>query len=392
MSPSLKLKQNANARVLHGHPWVFANEVEALLSESANGEVVDCRDRAGRFLGSGIYNGHSQIVWRRLSRQRVELDEAFLGAAIRRAVGARGQAPFARLVWSESDDLPGLVADRFGPVVVLQVQTLAMEKRSELIAGLLAGAAGAEELIFRNDSNLRRLEGLPQEIRTRSGRDWQARWMEIDGIQYWLDLQRGQKTGFYLDQREQHRRVAAHVGRLAAMNRQPRVLDAFCNQGSFALNAARAGASEVLAIDSAGDAIQSARMNAERNALAVRFEVANVFDWFTEHRDRPAEWDIIVLDPPPFAKGKSALPNALRGYRELNLRAMRALKPGGLLATYACSHHVRDADFRTMLGEAAGDAKRRVRVVEWCHQPADHPVIATMPESEYLRGYLLEVE
>ncbi len=386
MSASLKLKPNANSRVLAGHPWVFANECEALLPVEHDGEVVECRDRTGRFLGAGIYNSKSQIVWRRLSRDRVALDEAYLRAALERAVARRaGLGDFKRLVWSESDDLPGIVVDQFGDTLVAQIQTLAMEQRSAAISDLLAGLTGAKEIIFRNDANIRKLEGLSVEVHTRSGQDWEPRWVKIDGFDYWLDLQGGQKTGFYLDQRMQHAVVAKYAA-------GKRVLDAFCNQGSFALHAAKAGAASVLGLDSAFDAVGQAKKNADRNGLKADFQGVNVFDWFTAQRDAAPAWDVIVLDPPPFAKSKSALEGALRGYKELNLRAMKALVPGGVLATYTCSHHMQDTQLREVLAEAAADAKRRVHVLEFCHQPPDHPVLVTMPESEYLRGYILRVE
>jgi 23S rRNA (cytosine1962-C5)-methyltransferase len=215
--------------------------------------------------------------------------------------------------------------------------------------------------------------------------------MRIDGIEYWLDLQGGQKTGFYLDQREQHAAVAAWVRRLVAVRPSGvRVLDAFCNQGPFALQCAHAGATEVLGLDSADEAIDQALRNAVRNNLRAEFAVANVFDYFNDRRDET--WDLIVLDPPPFAKSKGALEGAMRGYKEINLRAMQRLTPGGFLATYSCSYHVHDAEFRGMLAEAATDAKRRAQVIEFCHQPPDHPVLVTMPESEYLRGYILRIE
>ena len=200
-----------------------------------------------------------------------------------------------------------------------------------------------------------------------------------------LDLQGGQKTGFYLDQRGQHTAVAKYAA-------GKRVLDAFCNQGSFALHSAKAGAASVLGLDSAFDAVGQAKKNADRNGLKAEFTGVNVFDWFTAQREAAPAWDLIVLDPPPFAKSKSALEGALRGYKELNLRAMKALTPGGVLATYTCSYHMQDAQLREILAEAAADAKRRVHVVEFCHQPPDHPVLVTMPESEYLRGYILRVE
>ncbi len=386
MSVSLKLKPNANSRVLTGHPWVFVNEVEAVLPAEHDGAVVECRDRTGRFLGTGIYNSKSQIIWRRLSRDRVTLDEGYLRGALERAVARRaGMGDFKRLVWSESDDLPGVVVDQFGDTLVVQVQTLAMEAHGALIGDALATLTGAQEVIFRNDANIRRLEGLPLEVHTRSGQPWAPRWVKIDGIDYWLDLQGGQKTGFYLDQRQQHSAVAKYAqGR--------RVLDAFCNQGSFALHCAKAGATSVRGLDSAFDAIGQSIKNADQNGLKADFVAANVFDWFTAQRDAAPAWDLIVLDPPPFAKSKSALEGALRGYKELNLRAMKALTPGGVLATYSCSYHMQDRELRQVLAEAAADAKRKVHVLEYCHQPTDHPVLVTMPESEYLRGYILRVD
>lgn len=383
---AIKLKANVRSRVLSGHPWVFANEVEALAPAEHDGEVIELRDRTGRFLGSGIYNSKSQIIWRRISRDRVVLDAVFIRAALERALDRRGGALAGanrRLVWSESDDLPGVVADQFGDTVVLQIQTLAMDRRAAVIVEALAELTGAAEIILRNDASIRRLEGLPSAVSTRSGREWAPRWHAIDGFDYWLDLQNGQKTGFYLDQREQHAAVARHAG-------GRRVLDAFCNQGSFALHAARAGATQVRGLDSAFDAISQAKRNAERNGVKAGFEAVNVFDYFGARHDET--WDLIVLDPPPFAKSKSALDGALRGYKELNLRAMKALAPGGLLATYTCSHHMQDAELRGVLADASADAKRKVQVVEFCHQPADHPVLVTMPESEYLRGYILRAE
>jgi 23S rRNA (cytosine1962-C5)-methyltransferase len=384
--PSLKLRANARPRALHGHPWVFVNEVEALLPPEHDGEVVECRDRTNRLIGTGIFNSKSQIAWRRLSRDRVALDAAFIQGAIERALARRAPDNARRLIWSESDDLPGVVVDQFDDTLVVQIQTLAMEKRSSLIGDLLARIVKPAEIIFRNDGPIRRLEGLPLEVHTHSGRSWEPRWVRIEGLDYWLDLQGGQKTGFYLDQRYQHGVVAKYC-------RGGRVLDAFCNQGAFALNAARAGAVEVLALDSAEDAIGAARKNAERNGVAAEFEVANVFDWFNAP-DRNIEplWDVIILDPPPFAKSKSALEGALRGYKEINLRAVKRLVPGGILATYTCSHHMQDAELRQVLAEVSSDARRKLRVLEWAHQPPDHPVLVTMPESEYLRGYIVRAE
>lgn len=383
---SLKLRANARARVLNGHPWVFVNEVDALLPSEHDGEVVECRDRTGRIIGTGIYNSKSQIVWRRLGRDRVVLDAAFLRSALERALARRALENARRLVWSESDDLPGVVVDQFGDTLVVQVQTLAMEKRTAVLGDVLDEVLKPAEIIFRNDGPIRRLEGLPLEVHTRSGKPWEPRWLRIESVDYWLDLQSGQKTGFYLDQRYQHAAVAKYC-------RGARVLDAFCNQGAFALHAARAGATEVLGLDSAEDAIAAARLNAGRNGVSAEFTVVNVFDWFNApDRNVEALWDVIILDPPPFAKSRSALEGALRGYKEINLRAVKRLVPGGVLATYSCSHHMQDSELRHVLAEVSSDARRKLRVLEWGHQPPDHPVLATMPESEYLRGYIVRAE
>jgi 23S rRNA (cytosine1962-C5)-methyltransferase len=384
-TPFLKLKPNVKPRALRGHPWVFSNEVEAMLPPEHDGEVVEGRDRTGRFIGSGIYNSRSQICWRRFSRDRAVLDRNYLRGAVAAALARREADPIGRLIWSESDGLPGVVADRYEDTLVVQIQTLAMEKRRDLLADVFKELIQPAEIIFRNDSNIRRLEGLPLEVSTLSGSAWEPRWVKIGGLDYWLDLSGGQKTGFYLDQRAQHTRVASFAaGR--------RVLDCFCNQGAFALNAARAGAAEVLAIDSAEDAISQARENARHNSLDARFVADNVFDFLNDTSRAEQKWDLIVLDPPPFAKSKSAMEGALRGYKEINLRAMQKLTPGGILATYTCSHHIQDSELRDIVASAAADARRRAQILEFCHQPSDHPVLATMPESEYLRGYILRVD
>jgi 23S rRNA (cytosine1962-C5)-methyltransferase len=388
-TPFLKLKANVRARVLQGHPWVFANEVEGLLDPSFDGEVVECRDRTGRLLGVGICNSRSQIVWRRVGRDRPALDRAGLADRLRRAVARRGPlgpGDCRRLVWSESDDLPGLVVDKFGAALVVQVQTLALERRTADVAAILGELLAPAEIIFRNDATIRRLEGLPLGVSTLSGRPWAPAWTEIDGISYWLDLQGGQKTGFYLDQRPQHVAVARHCAGKS-------VLDLFCNQGPFALHAAKAGASRVLGIDSDEGSLDSARRNAGHNGLTADFAAANVFDWLNDPaRKAEAPWDVIILDPPPFAKSKGAMAGAVRGYKEINLRALQRLAPGGILATYSCSHHMQEADLREVIAQAAADARRKVRILEWCHQPPDHPVLVGMPESEYLRGYLLRAD
>lgn len=377
--PAIRLRRDRRARAVHGHPWVFAGEVEQLPGTECDGQAAVCRDARGRLLGSGIVNTRSQIVWRKFSSQAQPFTEAVWRAYLEAAVKRRAGQKVARLVWSESDGLPGLIVDRYGDVLVGQALTLAVEMRREGIEAALKEFTDAVRMVWRDDAPVRAKEGL--EVRKPES-CVEAFWQDMDGVDFRIDPCGGQKTGFYLDQREQYSRVA----RWAAGRR---VLDAFCNQGGFALHAARAGAAAVKAVDISAEAVALGREAARHNGLEVEFIQANVFDYL-KHLP-PASWDLIVLDPPPFAPGKSKVEGALRGYKEINLRAFQALTPGGILATYSCSHHIGHDLFRGMLAEAARDARREVRLVEVCGQPADHPVMLHFPESEYLRGFILEV-
>jgi len=378
----LRLKPTKRARILKGHPWVFATEVETPLPDAFNGQGVELVDAKGRSLGSGIYNRHSQIIWRRYSRQACAFDRSFLQRAITKSLQRRAGAPYGRLVWSEADDLPGLVVDRFEQVLVVQALTLAMDVQLATIADILQTSFNPKEILLRNDAPTREHEQLPLEVNTLSGEPLPADWYLIDGIAYELDFYSGHKTGFYLDQREQHRKVAA-------LAQGKRVLDAFCNQGAFALHCAQAGAATVRAIDIAEHCCALARKNAAENGLTVQVEQANVFDWFAHNKHE--RFDLIILDPPSFARNKRAVEGALRGYKELNLRAMKALNPGGVLATYACSQSITEELFYHVLAEAAGDAKRDVQLLEKTGQPLDHPVLLNVPETHYLKGALLRV-
>jgi 23S rRNA (cytosine1962-C5)-methyltransferase len=383
VTASLRLPPRSRARVLQGHPWLFANELREPVPEALAGEACALRDARGHFLGSGIANPRSAIAWRRFSREPRDFDADFLREALAAAVARREPEPLRRLVWSESDDLPGLVVDQYEDLLVAQIATLALERRAELVGAILDELLAPAEIVWRNDAPTRRREGLPLGVRTRSGKPAEPRFVRIGGVELWLDAMAGQKTGLYLDQRREYARVAARAaGR--------RVLDAFCYTGGFALHCARAGAASVLALDSSATAVAAAGRAAERNGLAVEVRERNVFDFFTA--ERASVFDLVVLDPPPFARSRSTLDRALRGYKEIHLRALQRLAPGGILATYACSHHVGHDALLGVIGSAAHDARRRVRVLEHCHQPPDHPVLPGMPESEYLRGFLLGVD
>ncbi len=381
----IRLKQTARPpRVIFGHPWVFAGEIETP-PRIADGDAAELLDARGRSLGSGIWNGKSQIVWRKFSSEKREWDENFLAGTLARAVAKRVPAPASRrLVWSEADDIPGLVVDRFEDALVVQALTAGTDRMLPFIANWLDENLSPSEIIFRNDAPSRRFEGLNNSISFFKNKAHVPRWFAIDGVRYFLDLANGQKTGFYLDQREQHANAAKYA-------RGKTVLDACCNQGGFSFQCARAGAEKTLGIDVSAPAIDACRRNAEENGFTnCAFETANIFDWFSENRER--RFDLIVLDPPPFARTKDALAGALRGYKELNLRALKMLSPGGVLATYSCSQRVGIEKYIDVLSSAAHDARRNVVIKEITGQPEDHPAMLNFPESRYLKGLILRAE
>lgn len=377
--PTLRLMPGRRHRAAQGHPWVFAGELEELPSAALDGKAAVCRDARGRLIGSGIVNTRSQIVWRKFSTRAEAWDEAALAARLETALCRRGGAPVARLVWSESDWIPGLTVDRLGDVLVGQALTRAVEEWREWIGARLLQATGARILVWRDEAPVRAKEGL--EVRGPSAKV-EPFWLEIDGVEFRIDPSGGQKTGFYLDQRGQYLRVAA-------LARGRRVLDCFCNQGGFALHAMKAGAASAVGVDASALAVASGREAARRNGVELEFIEANAFDYLKTVT--AGFFDLIVLDPPPFAPSKDRVAGALRGYKEINLRALKALPTGGVLASYACSHHIGHEVFQAMLAEAAHDAGRSVRLLEIARQPEDHPVMLHFPESEYLRGFIVEV-
>lgn len=375
-------KESRRARVRTGHPWVFINELEDVPGPEFDGQALPLEDARGHHLGIGIVNTRSQISWRRYSAGHEAWNREFFAKALQEAERNREEEPFRRLVWSEADDLPGLVVDQFDDVLVVQALTKAIDLALPVIVELLQEQLSPREILLRNDAPARKKEGLDVYARTVSGQPLKPFWAEIYNVQYFLDLEGAQKTGFYLDQRQEHFKVAT-------LAPDWRVLDAFCNQGAFALNCAIAGAREVIAIDSSEEALEQGRANAERNEVEVQFLKANVFDYFSNNRDE--RFDLVVLDPPSFAPNRRSLQGAAKGYKELHVRAFNCLNPGGILATYCCSHHVSRSLFREIIEEAAADTRRKVQVMYETGQPLDHPVIMNFPESEYLKGFVLRV-
>ena len=375
------------ARILHGHDWVFSSEVLKVFGSPADGDVISLKDGKDHLIGSAIYNSKSQIVARRFSRRRQDLDADFFLRRIAQASEYRDRRKvdpkLRRMVWSESDGLPGVIIDRYGDCFVLQTLTLAMEIRKSLISAAIVDLFGDVAIIERNDSAVRKAEGL--ELRSGILRGTRSQTMvKIANVELEVDFLRGHKTGLYLDQKHNYKFVAEYAG-------DRRVLDCFTNEGAFALTCARAGAAAVTAVEENSDNIIAAKRNAASNQLNVDWIQRDVFQFLRGAEKAGAQYDLIVLDPPSFTRSKRGMRDALRGYRELHRRAFTLLSKDGLLATFSCSHHVDDPAFLQTITDALVDARRSARLVRRFEQAADHPILPTIPESEYFRGFLLEM-
>jgi 23S rRNA (cytosine1962-C5)-methyltransferase len=375
------------ARILHGHHWVFSSEVLKVFGDPADGDVVSLKDGKDRLIGSAIYNSKSQIMARRFSRRRQDLDPDFFRRRITQASEYRDRRKvdprLRRVVWSESDGLPGVIVDRYGDHFVLQTLTCAMDIRKDSITAAMVDLFGDVVIIERNDAQVRNAEGLELRRGILCGTLSQAA-IEIEGVTFEVDLLHGQKTGFYLDQRYNYGTVAGYA-------RDRRVLDCFANQGAFALTCARAGAADVTAVEENRENIDTGKRNAAHNGLKAQWIEQDVFQFLRAAEKAEAQYDLIILDPPSFTKTKSGLRDALRGYRELHMRAFKLLSKDGLLATFSCSHHVSDAALSGTIADALVDARRSARRVRRFEQARDHPILPTIPETEYLRGLLLEM-
>jgi 23S rRNA (cytosine1962-C5)-methyltransferase len=373
------------AHILHGHEWVYGTEVLKTFGSPEDGDVVSIKDGRDKMLGSAIYNSKSQIVARRFSRRRQDLDAEFFQRRIERANGFRdslGIDPLVRRVlWSESDGLPGVIIDRFGPVATLQTLTMAMDQRRDLIAAAVQQVLGVESVVERNDSSSRKLEGLEVRTGTLLGPEPGAFEISVAGMKFHLDPIHGQKTGFYLDQTASYRQVAAWA-------KGKRVLDCFSNQGAFAMACAQAGAAEVTAIESGKENLPRIEANAALNGVYLKVVGADVFEFLSSAARREEEYDFIILDPPPFTRTRKGIADALRGYRELHLKAAQLLSKEGLLATFSCSHHVSAEEFGGSVAEGFADARRTARQLQTYGQSPDHPILLGVPESEYLKGFL----
>ena len=380
------------ARIFQGHDWVYGTEVRKIFGNPQPGDVVALKDFKDRFLGSAMFNPHSQIVARRFSRRKQELNGDFFSRRISQAVELRRRLPeetLTRLVWSESDGLPGLIVDRYADYLVVQTLTIAMECRLPIILNVLEDLLSPRGIIVRNDSPMLAAEGISPSVRVARGQQPEPFAARSGSVQFMIDLQTGQKTGRYLDQLDNY----AAVARFA---RGRRVLDCFCNQGGFALACALAGASEVTAVDVSQDAMDAVARNARLNGVSVQCVTDNAFDFLKKEaalvRDGGEhKWDLIILDPPSFTRNKKSVHDAMRGYKEIHLRAMKLLAPGGILSTFCCSHHAGADLFRESVLDAAIDAPATLRLMQQHGQRADHPVLLNIPETEYLKGFTYEL-
>jgi 23S rRNA (cytosine1962-C5)-methyltransferase len=397
------------ARILHGHDWVYASEILKVFGKPNDGDVVSLKDGRDHPIGSAIYNSQSQIVARRFSRRKQDLDRDFFKRRIAQANEYRDRRKIdnrlCRVVRSESDGLPGVIIDRYGDAFVLQTLTVAMDMRKQLIAEALenvffcrasaplaetnttAGGAPALQsfaIIERNDAPIRKAEGLGLTSSVLRGNPLPKIDIEICNVKFDVDLLRGHKTGFYLDQRDNYGVVAAHA-------RDRRVLDCFTNQGAFALACARAGATSVTAVEESAENVSAAEANAVLNSIKIDIVKQDVFAFLRAAEKAESEYDLIVLDPPSFTKARGGLKDALRGYRELHVRAFKLLSKDGILATFSCSHHVNEAAFAQTIADALVDARRSARKLRRFEQALDHPVLPTIPETEYFKGFLFEM-
>jgi 23S rRNA (cytosine1962-C5)-methyltransferase len=390
------LKPGEADRIVAGHPWIYHTEILRLTAPVADGALVQVKDHRQRFLGVGFFNSKSKIHVRVLSPERVEVNEMFFEERIRAALAVRQKhlpdATSFRVVNAESDFLSGLIVDKYDDVLVVQISSLGMDQRKAQIVTVLQQIFSPRAILERSDVASRKFEGLAEANEILAGKLAGPVSVNLNGLKFETDLVGGHKTGLYLDQQMNYQAVSQFA-------RGAQVLDCFSFLGGFGLHAARAGAAHVHLLDQSADAIAVATRNAVANGLAEKcsFEVVNVFDWLKANTAvKPHErviprFDLIVLDPPSFTRNRASVPDALRGYKEIHLRALKLLKPGGTLATFCCSHHVDTVTFMDVILSAAYDTRHVLRRVATYSQGPDHPVIPMIPETEYLKGFAFEV-
>ena len=390
MLPKVTLKPQEHRRIKSGHLWVFSNEIARIEGDPPPGCLVELRDSRQAFLGIGYYNAHSLVAVRLLTREREDIDGNFFSRRIREAFAYRQRvlpgAQSYRLLFGESDGLPGLVVDSYQDRLVLQCFSLGIENLIAPVCDALTEILSPKLIYERNDIPLRHLEGLPQRKGLLRGPPVEPFIISLNGLSLAVSIENGQKTGLFLDQVLNQKAAADYA-------KDRKVLDCFCYQGGFALACAKAGASHVMAVDESKPALEVADRNSERNGLQDKIEwyQADVFKVLRDQVQRHEKFGLIILDPPSFARSKADLPNARKALKEINSLAMKLLSPGGVLVTCTCSHHVSSEDFLVLLSSASGNTGRSFRILEWRTQSPDHPILLAMPETHYLKCAILEV-
>jgi 23S rRNA (cytosine1962-C5)-methyltransferase len=394
--PTVLLKPGEADRILAGHPWVYHSSILRLTQTPPDGTLVQVKDHRQRLLGVGFYNSKSKINVRMLASERVGVDQTFFEMRIRNALAFREKhlagATSFRVVNAESDFLSGLIVDKYEDVLAVQISSLGMDQRKSMIITSLAAIFSPRAMIERSDVASRRFEGLTEAQGLLAGDLSGPVSVNLNGLRFETNLLTGHKTGLYLDQQVNYRLIAEFA-------KGAQVLDCFSFAGGFGLHAACQGAAHVHMLDQSPEAISLATRNATLNSLAEKcsFEAANVFDWLKAqtavkpHEKVVPRWDLIVLDPPSFTRNRASVPDALRGYKEIHLRALKLLKPGGTLATFCCSHHVDAGLFQDTVLSAAFDARKILRRVATYSQSPDHPIVPMIPETEYLKGFAFEL-
>ena len=396
----VRLREGKQTAIGRGRPWVYRGEMASVGGAPRTGDVVGVVDARGAFLAKGFYHEQSLLAVRLLTRDPGEaVDDAFFRRRLEAAWNLRRRVladpRVCRVVFAEADGIPGLIADRYGSVLVIQTLVAGVDARREFLARELGALTGVPDVLERNEGPVRRLEGLPERTGPLVGNPPDEVEIQEGLIRLGVHLRGGQKTGHFLDQRENHAAFGQLVGQLQVRGPAAtgvRVLDAFCHTGGFGLAALVAGAGEATFLDSASSAVAAAMDNAERNGLTARARplCANAFDALRSMARAGEEFGAVVLDPPAFAHGRAQLDAAFRGYKEINLRAMRLLAPGGILCSCSCSQPVTGEMFAEMLADAAADAGRRLRVLAVRGAPADHPGLLGAAETSYLKCVLLQ--
>jgi 23S rRNA (cytosine1962-C5)-methyltransferase len=388
--PVLRLKRNEDRRLHAGHLWIFSNEVDTAQSPLVKfkaGELVRVLAHNDRALGLAYVNPQSLIAARMLETWKIP-DVAWLAARIRAALALRDRLypkPYYRLVYGESDGLPGLVIDRYGSACVVQIGTAGMEQLKPKIQEALIQVLRCEAVLFKNDGSAREMEGLPSYVETAKGNFDKPAVVIEDGLEFQAPLAEGQKTGWFFDQAANRRALSKYVRKGA------RVLDVFSYVGAWGVSAAHHGASEVTCVDSSATALELAAANAGRNALKVATRKGDAFDVLEDLAKQGARFDIVVIDPPAFAKRKKDLPKALAAYKRLNQLALQAIANDGILVSCSCSYHVSVDELQDAIAKAARGAEKHLQILEMGGQAPDHPVHPAIPETRYLKAYFCRV-